>query len=99
MRVAQARPGPLARLSALKAVRFWGRQTGAADERGELGSLGAALLQAARAWGRECGWSRWEVDATTMAGLVEGRAGTRDLLPLIDVLSAEADAELVTGGT
>jgi hypothetical protein len=85
-------PGPLARLFILKDVRGWSWLAGAADERGELGTMGTAILRFVRSRALCCGWSQWEVDTTTMVGLVEGRAGVGDQQPLIDIISAEEDA-------
>jgi hypothetical protein len=83
---------PLARLQSLKDVRAWARLAGAADERGELGTMGTAILKNARNRALSSGWSQWEVDTITMVGLVEGRAGLPDHPSLIDILSDEEDA-------
>jgi len=83
------RLGPLARLQLLKDVRAWARLAGAADERGELGTMGTAVLQFARGAALTAGCRQWDVDTATMDGTIEGRAGLREQrLPLVDVLAA-----------
>lgn len=68
---------PLQRHWRVNTVRKWAAFVGRSDERGELGSLGTALLRAVRRNALDAGCMPCDIDDATVAGLDYGRAYVR----------------------